>query len=114
MTDEPAADGLTRKGRRTRLFVTALLVALTVYGTAYGLMVQQWTYSPTGFARSTHYMFPKYRIGGSRLQKAEQVLFYPAFQADTLIRYSSWHPKAIGPPDGLGGESPNFPPSKFD
>ncbi|HUE14907.1 MAG TPA: hypothetical protein VMR25_12130 [Planctomycetaceae bacterium] len=114
MTDKPAADGLTGKGRRTRLFVTALLVALTLYAAAYGLMVQQWTYSPTGFARSTHYMFPMYRIRGSRQQKAAQVIFYPAFQADTLIRYSSWHPQEIGPPDGLGGESPNFPPGKFD
>ena len=53
--------GRFRKGRKTILCATSLLVALAIYAAAYGLTVEQWSYSPFGRPRSSFYMFPEYR-----------------------------------------------------
>jgi hypothetical protein len=109
MTNKPEGDGLIRKGRKTILCATSLLVALAIYAAAYGLTVEQWSYSPFGRPRSSFYMFPEYRprsfgMAGTA-QSAAQAFFYPAFMLDSVIRPKSWHPS--------GFRSPDLPPSNF-
>jgi hypothetical protein len=109
MSNQPTRDGLIRKGRKAILCAAALLVALAIYAAAYGLTVEQWSYSPVGRPRSSFYMFPKYRphsfgVAGTA-QSTAQAFFYPAFMLDTVIRPKSWHPS--------GFRSPDFPPSNL-
>jgi len=87
--------------------VAASILALVVYAQAYILLVEQWSYSPAGWPRSTFYMFPRYTRIDTSWRPAARIVFYPAFLADTVIRHESWRPAGLREPS-------NEPPARSD